>query len=356
MIGSNEPWISTGIDAAMTIIDPRGDTRWETNVLHGTGGGTLGGSAIVKLHSADVTRVAKIVKRNDAAPDHPLSWRRELDVYESAWLHDRLPAGIVLPRRLGCVVTDDAAVIVMDHVEFDDPDDRSTSWYEKLGYELGRLNGATVKSNDPPTWASQNFLAYEMNDAVEVLPSIVSDPSPVIGDLLAIWQPYLTRLATGAGLMISALDESPRCLSHLDIFSRNAAMFEDRFVLIDWAYAGIAPMGSDAAAVIAITPMFGDMPGDDFVDFSERVTVGYLKGLDEFDVGLSAEQTRLAIDQGVTLRFARFLTQLQGVGDDLPAVVEAVSGRSFEVIRPTLEALAAALEPTAERALGAVRS
>ena len=354
--GDHELWIEDGIHAATALIDGDARSRWNTTVLHGTAGGTFGGSAIVQLDSPEERYVVKLVGRNDTAPDHPLNWRRELDVYDSQWLQDRLPDGIVLPHCHATAVTDSAAVIVMEAVDFDRPEDRSVGWYADLAVELGRLSGATLDADEPPHWATRNFIAYEMHAALEVFPEMLTQPVPVIRELEERWRPLIRRLIPATGSLVAALDDEPASLNHLDIFSRNATRVGDRFVLIDWAYTGVAPIGSDAAAVLVVSGVFGDVPMGDFDSFIDAVVAGFVRGLGETGADIPAGDVRRCIDQEMTLRFARFLTQLHSVGDDIPAVVERVSGGSFEDALSSWLALADALAPCAERTLATVEA
>jgi hypothetical protein len=352
--GGEGQWIEDGIHAAKALVDGDARSRWSTTVLHGTGGGTFGGSAIVELDSPEERYVVKLVRRNDTAADHPLNWRRELDVYESTWLQDKLPDGIALPHCHASTVTDSAAVIVMEAVDFDDRDHRSVDWYADLAVELGRLSGATLDAHEPPHWATRNFIAHEMEAALEVFPAMLAEPLPVIRELEDRWRPHLRRLTTATSSLVAALDDEPTSLNHLDIFSRNATRVGDRFVLIDWAYTGVAPIGSDAAAVIVVSGIFGDVPVDDFDAFIEAVVSSFVRGVGETGAELPASDVRRCIDQEMTLRFAKFLTQLHGIGDGIPAVIERVSGRSFEDALSSWLALADALAPCVERTLAAV--
>lgn len=352
--GGHEQWIEDGIDAATALVDREMRSRWSTKVLHGTGGGTFGGSAIVELDSPEARYVVKLVRRNDTAADHPLNWRRELDVYGSRWLEERLPDGIVLPHCHASAVTESAAVIVMEAVDFDQPAHRSVEWYSDLAVELGRLSGATLDAQDPPHWATHRFIAHEMDAADKVFPLMLAAPVSVLRELDERWRPYLRRLVPATGSLVAALDDEPTSLNHLDIFSRNATRVGDRFVLIDWAYSGVAPIGSDAAAVIVVSAIFGDVPMGDFDAFIDAVVSGFISGLAEAGGDIRADDVHRCIDQEMTLRFAKFLTQLHTVGDAVPDVIARVSGRSFEDALSSWLALADALAPSTERTLAAV--
>ena len=350
----DEPWIEAGIEAATAILDHEARSRWTTTIHRGTGGGTFGGSAIVQFDSPDERFVVKVIRRNDTAADHPLHWRRELDVYGSQWLQDRLPDGMVLPRCHASAVTDTAGVIVMEAVAFDDPGHRSVDWYADLAVELGRFSGATLDATDAPRWATRGFVAYEAQAAAEVFAAMLAEPVDHIRELVERWRPFLRQLTPAIGELVADLNDQPSSLNHLDIFSRNATRVGERYVVIDWAYAGIAAIGSDATAVVVISAIFGDVDMGEFDVFSDAVLSGFIRGLDESGVDIPADRVRRCIDREVTLRFARFLSQLHSIGEEIPTVIEAVSGRTFEDALSSWLALAEALAPYAERTLAAV--
>mgnify|MGYP001819330591 CR=1 FL=1 len=80
----------------------------------------------------------------------------------------------------------------------------------------------------------------------------------------------------------------------------------------------------------------------------------YASGLASGGVRVPIEQLDLAIDVALTLRFAGFSTQIHRGGDNLAAMVEAISGRPFSEARSAWTALAHYLTPAAERALASV--
>jgi len=133
-------WFTEAMATARGLLDAEGPQAWQVTTLAGTGGGNFGDSVVSRLDSPGGSAVAKIVKRNGVGSDHPLSWRRELDVYNSEWLRSRLPTGLQLPDCLGSATTDDAAVVVVADVPFDDPLARDVAWYGDLATLLARLS------------------------------------------------------------------------------------------------------------------------------------------------------------------------------------------------------------------------
>ena len=346
-------WVIEGVAAARELLDAGSPERWQTSTLSGTGGGTFGGSVIVRFESPTRTAIAKLVKRNELAPDHPSAWRRELDVYRSQWLHDRMPAGLSLPECLGSTITDNAAVIVMSESSFE-RQGRTVEWYGDLAILLGQLNGLRADPVDAPPWATRRFVAHETEEAVALIPDSVANRSTIIADVIDPWGPLLKRIAVAGTQLVNALSSFPAGLHHLDVFSRNATRVGERFVLIDWAYTGLAPLGCDAASLIAVTAVHGDVPAGRLGEFHDEVTDGYAAGLRSVGVDLPADDLRFVIDVALTLRFARSLTQLHGIGPTVAPTMTAAIGRPFAELMKSWISLAHHLKPSAERALASV--
>ena len=351
--GDDDRWVAEGIAAARALLDLHSLENWQTSTLSGTGGGTFGGSVIVRFESPSRTAIAKLVKRNDLSSDHPSSWRRELDVYRSDWLRDRMPAGLSLPDCLGSMTTENAAVIVQSELSFDRAG-RTLDWYSELANLLGQMNGPGADPADAPPWATRRFVAHETETTVALVPDAVANRSLLIADVFDLWAPLLERIALAGTLLVDALTSFPVGIHHLDGFSRNATRVGERFVLIDWAYTGLAPLGCDAASVIVVTGLHGDVPGALIGEFHDAVIDGYATGLRSVGVELPADDLRFAIDVALTLRFARSLTQMHTAGDNVVSIIAGAIGRPFTELMTSWMSLAHQLEPSAERALSGV--
>lgn len=349
----DDRWVIEGVAAARGMLDVHGPEIWQISTLAGTGGGAFGGSVVLRFESPTRTAIAKLVRRNDLAPDHPWWWRRELDVYRSEWLGDRMPVGLSLPDCLGSMTTDDAAVIVLSDLPFD-RESRTAAWYGDLAILLGQLNGPSADPAATPPWATRRFVAHETDEAVSLIPDAVANRSLVIADVIDLWGPLLERIALAGTQLVEVLSSFPVGLHHLDAFSRNATRVGERFVLIDWAYTGLAPLGCDAASVIVVTGLHGDVPGARLGEFHEAVINGYTAGLRSVGVELPTDHVRLAIDVALTLRFARSLTQMHGAGDSIVSIIAGAIGRPFTDLMVAWMSLARHLAPSAKRALASV--
>ena len=164
-------WAERGVEEAIRLL---GGGPWEATTLHGTGGGMYG-SSVARLRSGSDSAVAKVVLRNEAGSPELASWRRELDLYRSGWLADALPDGLDLPACLASAVGDEAAVFVLEDVEFDDRDARAVEWYGRLAHRLGRFNATPVEV--APPWATHGFVRDEAARLVEAIPAMTSSTS-----------------------------------------------------------------------------------------------------------------------------------------------------------------------------------
>jgi hypothetical protein len=197
-------------------------------------------------------------------------------------------------------------------------------------------------------------VAHETETAVSLIPDAVANRSLLIADVIDLWGPLQERIALAGTQLVEVLGSFPVGLHHLDGFSRNATRVGERFVLIDWAYTGLAPLGCDAASLIAVTAMHGDVPGARLGEFHDAAAGSYGAGLRSVGVGLPSDDLQFAIDVALTLRFARFLTQIHGAGDRLVSIITAVIGRPITESMTSWMSLAHHLVPSAERALAGV--
>ncbi len=321
MSGERVEWEQSGLDAALDLLDG----PWQVvERLPGTGGGSFG-SVVSRLRRGDRHVVVKVIRRNDVPPDHPAFWRRELEAHRSEWLADQLPEGLMLPELLASAETDHAAVLVLDDLDFV-PVTGLDALHELAG-RLGHVNATPVVEAGRPPWLSSEVVLGEARQAGAHQPSPAGGSSSVVGPLIDAWRPALDRIGHGPAELVELLDRVPSGLHHLDVFSRNATALGDSFALIDWALLGLAPIGSDAAGMIAVTVSHGDVDVDAVASLRDAVVSGYLEGVSGVRPDLDPAVLLAVIDIGVMIRFARFLVNVDGLGVAAAAVAEEVAGR-----------------------------
>lgn len=345
-------WAERGVERAIELL---GGGPWDVTLMPGTGGAQWG-SSVARLRAGDESVVVKVICRNDADLADPASWRREPDMYRSAWLVELMPDGLATPACLASTVDDETAVLVLEDVPFDDRDARSVEWYGRLAERLARLNAAPL--DGVPEWASRDFVASEAALAVAPIPDMAAAPSPLVADLVDEWRPVLERLVAAMPQVLDGLAARPHGFHHLDAFSRNAAEVGERMVLIDWAFAGVAPIGTDAAAVVAMTSIFGDAPDGDVAALHRSVVDGFAAGVaaarDQPDVVVDLPDLEASIETLLTLRWTGFLSQAHALGEALVDTVESVSGRPFDEVRQVWAAGSEFVLPMADASLARV--
>jgi len=211
--------------------------------------------------------------------------------------------------------------------------------------------------------------------------------APAIGVLVSRRSTDLVRLAyppeveegirrvwTGRERLLRGLERLPQTLCHFDAHRGNL-IAADRpglaeTVLLDWQFAGLGPLGADAAPLVGATLTEGGLDVARAAALEESVLAGYLAGLAEGGWRGDERLARAGYAGVAGLRYTvgatRFLLPLllepeQGaaqagaLGTTLEALAAAMGGLfpRFLALAEEAEALLTALE--AEGALGASR-
>ncbi|NNE12863.1 MAG: hypothetical protein HKN41_11545 [Ilumatobacter sp.] len=170
-------------------------------------------------------------------------------------------------------------------------------------------------------------------------------------DLVDRWRPLFERLLDAMPVLLERLERWPEGFGHLDAFSRNAASIGDRMVMIDWAYAGIAPVGTDAAGIVGMTGMHGDVTGDDLGRLYRVVVDEYTAGLHAAGLEIDPADVEATVALLLVLRWTGFMTQIHALGDRLVEVAESVGGRPFADTAAAWAALSELVATLAESVL-----
>lgn len=219
-------------------------------------------------------------------------WRREAHLYPSDLL-DRLPDGLAAPRYYGLSERPgDVYWLWLEAIA----DEFGGQWpaerYGLAARHLGRLSGAYLRDWRPEgyPWLGRALLRQFAVDISTFAPWSV-DAGQIDA---ALDHPLSRRLFSDSGRdafracllgyprLLNALDRLPTTLGHQDAYptnlmSRRDANGDPITVALDWALAGIAPLGSDLAQLF-----IGLIQNSDTPDFAaaERLLLGnYIQGL-----------------------------------------------------------------------------
>ncbi len=189
-------------------------------------------------------------------------WRREALLYQSDLLA-RLPSGLAAPRCYGVAEQPGNVTWLWLETIVDGYDGRwPVARYELAARHLGRMGGAFADGWRPEAypWLSRSQLRQFTGEATKFAPWSLDAE----GLAAAMKHPIFDRLFTPSGRdafrtcvleqgrLLDTLDQLPRTFGHQDAYptnlmSRRDANGQEITVALDWALAGLAPLGSDLA-------------------------------------------------------------------------------------------------------------
>jgi hypothetical protein len=123
-------------------------------------------------------------------------------------------------------------------------------------------------------------------------------PDGLFDRTLALWADRDGLLAT--------LDAVPHTFCHLDAFSRNLVVGPAGVIALDWAFAGIAPLGAELAPLVAASVIYGDAEPEALRDLDALAFDAYLDGLREAGWRGDVRVVRLGFAATVALRYGLF--------------------------------------------------
>ena len=252
-------------------------------------------------------------------------WRREPEAYGAGLLQD-LPGGMAAPRCFGVSARPDGTIwLWLEEVV----DGRETRWTPEhcavAARVLGRFNGAYLSGRPVPVHPclGGGWLRSWLNVRIALLMEEMrrtdvwehplvrgAFPEPVVDHVLRLW--------AEREVFLDGLDRLPRTMCHRDAFRSNLFLRRDgagreRMVAIDWAYAGIGPLGEEIAPLIAAAPA-GD--GPDLAPWIVEAAVfdGYLQGLSAAGWCGDAWSVRFGYAATAALRYL-FMTAAEMLSD-----------------------------------------
>jgi len=216
-----------------------------------------------------------------------LPWQVEPAVYRSD-LAGALPPGLSMPRVFAVVDLDEAsAALWLEAVDCD-----PSSWDEdrivRAAHALGRLAGrADVRrvAGTASRVGQHTVRGYaEGRVAHQVLPALRSDvwAHPLVAASFdAVLRERLLAAAGGLSAAVDELEEAPLAAAHGDACSRNLLVAPDGpgFVLIDFGFFGLAPVGFDLGQLLVGEVQLGDRSADCLPALEARCLPAYADGL-----------------------------------------------------------------------------
>ena len=146
------------------------------------------------------------------------------------------------------------------------------------------------------------------------------------------------RLWDGRDRVLEALDRLPQAFAHGDadrrnLFARRGAAGGDETVAIDWAHAGVAPLGAELPPLVTSSVLWsqGVGPGE-LGELADRCLEGYLAGLGDAGWRGDPRLAEFGFAATAALRHGPLLgaVEVVGMSQEQRAPVQRTMGGSVE--------------------------
>lgn len=277
-------------------------------------------------------------------------WKREALAYQSGFLATLPPA----VRAAGCFAVQEKEGAAWLWLE-DALDDPAEAWtlatYQATAENLGAFNAACMAIDgawDQP-WASRDWLrSWTYVKAPAGIPLFKQLPDPRAWQhplLQGLVEPEsgvrLARIFEERETLLEALDRMPQTFCHLDaqrpnFFSRPDPDGQIRTVAIDWAFAGIAPLGADVGQLFATAFFLDAVPGLSASELDAAFFAAYMRGVRAGGWDGDEQFVRFGCTATVVLRWSHiFLDMIAFIHD--PARYPATEKRYKKPIQKVVE-------------------
>lgn len=232
-------------------------------------------------------------------------WKRELLLYQSGWL-ETLPEGIRPPACYDAMeIAGKVGGIWLEDVK----DSFSGNWplhrYALAARHLGRLNGIYISRRELPSfpWLSRQ----RTRQWLETLPW-----QDLPWDHPLVWHQYSSpeldnfrNMLEEKERFINRLDQLPKTISHGDtnpvnFISRRLPRNQEQTVAMNWAQAGIEPIGDDLGQLVYGT--YKALKGYKLRDISETLFTSYINGLQDSGCRVDTELVRFGFVTSAAFR------------------------------------------------------
>jgi hypothetical protein len=292
--------------------------------------------------------IATIPERARASVVATFPWRVEADVYASTLL-DVLPSGLRGPRiYLVEDLGEDRIRVWMEDVR---PSDAiwDIARYQRAGRLLGRLAGRCIGSDAPsgapPLFPGLRFQFVGRTAATDI-PAIRNEElwrDPALAAATSedpALRPDLLRLADLAPDIVDGLEELPQTLAHGDACPQNLLAdpaAAEGFVLIDWGFAALAPIGYDLGQLVMGRANDGDVDVSDMPMIEREALAAYCAGLADESVEISIEDVRRGFLGGMLLRSAFAVLPLAELASGAGSIPEGHIAARARLLRHLLD-------------------
>jgi hypothetical protein len=236
-------------------------------------------------------------------------WKRELLLYQSGWL-ETLPEGITAPRCYDAMeMPGNLAGLWLEDIS----DSFSGSWplyrYALTARHLGRLNGIYINRRELPTFPW--FSSQRTRQWLNMIPwkDFPWDHPHVRQNFPHSGDNSFRRLLDEHEQILARLNQLPQTVSHGDTYptnfrSRRVIRSQEQTVAMDWALAGIAPLGDDLGQLVYGTSM--NLRSYKLHDISQMLFTSYINGLQDSGCRIDPQVVRFGYAASAAFRVGLF--------------------------------------------------
>ena len=268
-----------------------------------------------------------VLARPDEAPADPKYWKREYELYRAGML-DELPSGIRAPSGLGVnEYPNESAWFWTEEIEGGVQQPWTDDQYAHVSHSFGQFNGAYLTGEPIPDfdWLSIDWMPKMMTllddrGRPPIVQMSLAHPLAKGSFPIDAVEQY-TRLWDERNIFVDALNRLPQTFAHQDgvgrnMFLRPLGKSKYETIVIDWAFAGKAPVGLDGAMHILVDLFVGDLPVSRADSLDRIVFDNYMAGLQDVGWHGNERQVRLGYTASTALKYLELINPIQTLTDE----------------------------------------
>jgi hypothetical protein len=264
-----------------------------------------------------------------AEPSHRNYWKREWLAFDSGLLGS-LPGRLRAPRRLLTTQHGDGECWVwMEDVRGRHGRDLRLEDYGLIAEALGSTQGAYAAGAAPlpsDEWLSRSWLRGWAQTCARLVDALHDDDRWTDGRVLALGElrPRILTLWDEREKLLAVSESAPPTLTHWDFWPSNVYMADsEECVAIDWSQVGIGAVAQDLDQLTLDTVWMQVRPDEPLAQLEQLVLAGYLRGLHDSGLDVSAAELHRWYASSAAVRYA----WMAGGQADILADPELVRGQ-----------------------------